>query len=44
MKLKGDTKFGEESTHRFKIGTRSFCKCDITGGSIMLQNRKNFSY
>ena len=28
MKLKGDTKFGEESTRRFKTGIRSLTKLD----------------
>ena len=28
MKLKGDTKFGEVSTHRFKIGVRNLTKFD----------------
>ena len=28
MKLKGNTKCGDESTHRFKIGIRSLTKFD----------------
>ena len=28
MKLKGDTKFGEELTHHFKIGIRNLTNCD----------------
>ena len=28
MKRKSDTKFGEESTHRFKIGIRNLTNCD----------------
>ena len=28
MKLKGDTKFGEESARRFKIGIRRLTKFD----------------
>ena len=28
MKLKRDTKFGEESTRRFKIGIRNLTNCD----------------
>ena len=28
MKLKGDTKFREESTRRFKIGIRNLTDCD----------------
>ena len=30
MKLKRDTKFGEESTHRFKIGIRNLIKFDLS--------------
>ena len=29
MKLKGDTKFGEESTYRFKIGKINFTNFDL---------------
>ena len=29
MKLKRDTKFGEESTGRFKIGIRNFTNLDL---------------
>ena len=30
MKLKRDTKFGEESTCRFKIGVRNLTKFDLS--------------
>ena len=30
MKLKRDTKFGQESTCRFKIGTRNLTKFDLS--------------
>ena len=30
MKLKRDTKFGEESTPRFKIGIRNLTKFDLS--------------
>ena len=30
MKLKRDTKFGEESTYRFKIGIRNLTNFDLS--------------
>ena len=30
MKLEGDTKFGEESTYRFKIGIRNLTNFDLS--------------
>ena len=39
MKLKGDTKFGEESSCRFKIGIRNLTKFDAS-----TQNSQKFSF
>ena len=34
MKLKRDTKFGEESTYRFKIGTMNLTNFDLRARSL----------
>ena len=40
MKLKRDTKFGEESTRRFKIGIKNLTKFDLS----TRRNSQKFSF
>ena len=39
MKMKGDAKFGEESTRRFKIGIKNLTKFDLS-----TQKSQKFSF